>query len=211
MGSSYTYSLDDFIEKYNCGFLLIIFKGERMMTKKDILVHACCAPCAGYVLEKLAATYNPVVYYFNPNIYPLTEYIRRRDELALYCQKHHIPFHEESGFHHAWQMAIQGLEHEPEKGLRCLACFRFRLNQSAQYAAANHYASFTTTLTISPHKVSQDILAIGQAVSEKYGVHFLSEDFKKKDGYRLATAIAKREQFYRQKYCGCAYSITEKN
>lgn len=179
------------------------------MIKKRILLHACCAPCAGYVIQKLLPGYDLTVYYYNPNIYPYEEYYRRRDELQNYCIRLGITFIEEEYDQKRWHENIQGLEHEPERGRRCDRCFNMRLEKAASYAAALGYDFFTTTLTVSPHKKSSTIIAIGSDIGRKHDIGFLAEDFKKKEGYKLANEISKREGFYRQAYCGCLYSKKE--
>ncbi|KUO66335.1 MAG: hypothetical protein APF84_18075 [Gracilibacter sp. BRH_c7a] len=177
------------------------------MVKDKLLLHACCAPCAGYVIEKLRQDYDLAIYYYNPNIYPKEEYYRRRNELINYCSKLNLPFFEEPYNYLEWENSIKGLEQEPERGRRCNQCFRLRLERAANYAESNGYDCLTTTLTISPHKISSNIIAIGKEASSKYNIKFLSEDFKKRDGYQLSTSISKRENFFRQTYCGCHYSM----
>lgn len=177
------------------------------MAKDKLLLHACCAPCAGYVIEKLARDYNLGIYYYNPNIYPEEEYFRRRNELEKYCAKLQLLFIEEPYDYREWEQSILGLEHEPEKGRRCDQCFKLRLEKAALYAASNDYGHLTTTLTISPHKTSSKIIEIGKEISSKHNIYFLSEDFKKNHGYQISSDIAKRENFFRQAYCGCYYSI----
>mgnify|MGYP000020605457 CR=1 FL=1 len=177
------------------------------MGKEHILLHACCATCAGYVLEKLSTDYTPVLYYCNPNIYPPQEYTIRRDELKDYALKKNITFIEEEYDPERWQQTIKGLENEPEKGRRCYQCFYFRLQQTALFAQKNDIERFTTTLTVSPHKNSKMILEIGRNIGESNQLIFLAQDFKKQDGFKKTMAIAKEENFYRQNYCGCQYSF----
>lgn len=175
--------------------------------KERILVHACCATCACYVLKKITSEYTPIIYYYNPNIYPQEEYIRRRDELRNYALNQNIDFMEETYQPDEWSKFIIGLEKEPEKGLRCNKCFVLRLKKTASYALKNNIKAFTTTLTISPHKNSQTILEIGNKIAKDNNLFFLATDFKKQDGYKKTMEIAKKERFYRQNYCGCLYSL----
>lgn len=176
------------------------------MPKEKILVHACCATCAGFVLQQVAEKYVPVIYYYNPNIYPIVEYALRRDELKHYAIRQGFPFIEEKYQPMEWSKTVQGLENEPEKGLRCNRCFFLRLDRAASFAKENSIRIFTTTLTISPHKNSLSILEIGNQISADKQVSFLGEDFKKKDGFKKTMEIARTEGFYRQNYCGCQYS-----
>jgi len=176
------------------------------MSKREILVHACCAICSGYVLQKLITDYNPIIYYYNPNIFPEEEYIIRRDGLKNYAFTQNIPFIEENYDPIQWMNDIKGLEKEPEKGLRCQKCFYLRLQKTASYAQQNKIGMFTTTLTVSPHKKSGDILRIGSEIASDFSLSFLPEDFKKKDGFKKTIEIAKSMNFYRQTYCGCLFS-----
>lgn len=178
----------------------------QILSKNKLLVHACCATCAGYVLDKLAAGFEPVLYYYNPNIHPLEEYLLRKNELEQYAAKKNIPFIEAEYEPQAWLDFIQGLESEPEKGLRCEQCFKFRLEMTASYAKEHAFELFTTTLTISPHKNSRTIMDVGKEIAKQKELIFLEENFKKQDGFKKTMEIAKRENFYRQKYCGCSFS-----
>ena len=176
------------------------------MSKEQVLLHACCATCSGYVLEKISLEYTPVLYYFNPNIYPSEEYILRRNELKNYAFIKNVDFIEENYDPESWFNFIKGLENEPEKGLRCYYCFYFRLQKTALLALKNNITHFTTTLTISPHKNSKTILDIGRKIAADNNLLFLAEDYKKRDGYRKTIEIAKTQNFYRQNYCGCIFS-----
>jgi len=176
------------------------------MAKPNIVLHACCATCAAYVLERLAEEYNPIIFYYNPNIQPEEEYIIRKSELLTYAQKKALPFFEDKYEPEKWFFTTKGLENEPEKGQRCSLCFEQRLAKTASFAAQNKIGIFTTTLTISPHKVSKNIIEIGKKIATEFNLDFLAEDFKKKDGFKKTMEIAKRENFYRQNYCGCIYS-----
>lgn len=177
------------------------------MTKEKILLHACCAPCAGYVLEQLSLDFDPTIFYSNSNIHPEEEYNRRRDELIKYGASISMPFIEDPYNPTVWNEYTRGLENEPEKGLRCTRCFALRLQHTASYALKNGFKYFTTTLTISPHKNSKVILETGQTIAAQNNLIFLAQDFKKKDGYKKAVEIARKENFYRQQYCGCMYSL----
>ncbi|RNC29624.1 MAG: hypothetical protein AWM53_00239 [Candidatus Dichloromethanomonas elyunquensis] len=180
------------------------------MSKEKVLVHACCATCCAYVLEKLESAYNPVIYYYNPNIYPQDEYRLRRNELQHYAAYKNVDFIEEKYDPEEWQTRTKGLEDEPEKGRRCSECFRMRLQKTASFAHANKFKQFTTTLTISPHKDSKTILEIGKQTAVLHNVIFLAEDFKKQAGFQKTMIIAKKENFYRQDFCGCMYSRRRK-
>lgn len=178
------------------------------MNNKNVLVHACCATCSAYPIEKLRELgYNPVLYYFNPNIFPEDEYEKRLSELVNYCDKKKVELiidrHDPDG----WYTAISGLEDEPEKGKRCVRCFEYRLLFTVLKAFQLEYEYFTTTLTVSPHKNSKVIFGIATELANKYELKFLDIDFKKQDGFLKTMNIAKEENFYRQSYCGCEFSL----
>lgn len=175
---------------------------------KKIILHACCAPCASYPINLLKEdNYKPVVFFYNPNIYPFEEYIIRRDELKKYCEISDIEFHEGNYDTEEFYKISSGLENEPEKGARCIKCFNLRLFKTAIFAKENSIDCFTTTLTVSPHKVSSQIFKVGKNIEIQTGVKFIEYDFKKKDGFKISRQIAKENNMYAQKYCGCKYSM----
>jgi len=175
---------------------------------KKIILHACCAPCASYPIKKLIEdNYEPVVFFYNPNIYPLEEYNIRKNELEKYCAKIKVEFFEENYEPEKFYKAIEGYENEPEKGLRCEKCFYLRLLKTASFAVKNNIDCFTTTLTVSPHKNSAQIFSIAKEIQQKTGVEFIEYNFKKQDGFKISRQIAKENNMYAQKYCGCKYSI----
>lgn len=175
---------------------------------QKIICHACCAVCLMFPLQKLRSLeLEPIVYFYNPNIYPSEEYERRFNELERYCNKNSIELVHEVDSQDVWNEAVKGLEQEPEKGKRCEVCFRLRLEKTAQYAKQRNIPFITTTLTVSPHKNSKMIFNILDEISQKYEIEYLKCDFKKENGFLITNQIAAQENFYRQKYCGCKYSI----
>jgi len=175
--------------------------------KPKILLHACCAVCMAYPIEILKEYYKPIVFFFNPNIYPKQEYDRRAQELINYCEKMNYEYITENCEHDNWLDFIKGLENEPEKGERCNKCFEYRLIQTAQKAKDLNINNFTTTLSVSPHKISKNIFSAGRIIAEKYELNFIEQDFKKQNGFLKTMEIAKENNFYRQQYCGCEFSI----
>jgi len=175
--------------------------------KPKILLHACCAVCLGYPILLLSERFQPVVFFSNSNIYPSEEYDRRKNELVSYCENKGYEYLISEYAPEKWYKFIEGLESEPEKGLRCNKCFEFRLIESAQKAVELGISAFTTTLTVSPHKVSQNIFKVANCVAQNYGLEFVEYDFKKNNGFVKTMQIAKENNFYRQQYCGCEYSI----
>ena len=185
----------------------------RAQTKPTLLLHACCAPCASYVLEYLSAYFQITLFFYNPNIDPPEEYTRRLAELERFCQE--APFAQETVILPApyvpedFIAASQGLEDTPEGGLRCQNCFRLRLERTALAARGQGFAYFTTTLSISPHKNAQLLNQIGQEMAQRYGVPYLCSDFKKREGYKRSITLSQEYALYRQDYCGCRFSKAE--
>jgi predicted adenine nucleotide alpha hydrolase (AANH) superfamily ATPase len=175
--------------------------------EKQVLVHACCAPCSTYSFEKLKKDgYNPIGFFYNPNIHPEKEYLLRRDELINYAENIGFRLIIKDEAPTVWFEAVKGLEDKKEGGARCSVCFKLRLEETAKYAKDNGYEYFTTVLTISPHKNSKIINEIGNDISLKYGIKFLEEDFKKKDGFKKSIELSKNYGLYRQTHCGCIFS-----
>lgn len=176
-------------------------------SSKNILVHTCCAPCSTYSFEKLIFdNFIPVSFFYNPNIFPEKEYNRRRDELIRFAGLKNYKLIIKENSPEVWLEAINGLEEEKEGGKRCEICFRLRLEKTALYAKENDFDGFTTTLTISPHKNSAIINQIGKELSEKHGIYFLEENFKKDEGFKKSLEISKEYNLFRQTYCGCIFS-----
>lgn len=174
---------------------------------KKIILHACCAPCASYPINKLKKDgFEPVVFFYNPNIFPSSEYETRRVELEKYCKKINVEYFESDYEIKKFYEAIKGFENEPEKGKRCSICFKIRLDKTAEFASSQGIKYFTTTLSVSPHKNSTQIFQEGQTVAQKYGIEFLEYNFKKQDGFKISRIIAKENNMYTQSYCGCEFS-----
>lgn len=173
-----------------------------------VLLHACCATCSAYPIEKIREIgYEPVLYFFNPNIFPPEEFDKRLNELINYAHKKQIELIIEEQDSAKWYDFIAGLENEPERGKRCSRCFEYRLIHTAVKALKLGISTFTTTLTVSPHKQSKVIFEIAKDIAEKHKLKFLDIDFKKENGFLKTMQIAKEENFYRQSYCGCEFSM----
>lgn len=110
-----------------------------------------------------------------------------------------------------WQEKIRGLEKEPEDGDRCIQCFKMRLEKTAKYAGENDYDVFGTTLTSGRNKKADVINPLGEKAAEKFDLEFYSEDWKKGGRQEKTSQIIKEKNIYRQDYCGCVYSIYDKN
>lgn len=178
-----------------------------------LLLHSCCAPCSSYVLEYLSRYFEITVFYYNPNIYPESEYSRRIIEQQRLIDeidaKHEISF--VAGFYEKERFyeTVKGLEQEKEGGERCMRCYELRLRECASLAKAGGYDYFTTTLSISPLKNAGKLNEIGIRLEEIYGVKYLLSDFKKKNGYKRSIELSKEHNLYRQDYCGCVFSYKE--
>ena len=177
--------------------------------KPRLLLHSCCAPCSTAVLEVLTKDFDVTLFYYNPNISPESEFIKRAEEQKKYAENLGvnvvIPEYNENDFFDA----VFGLEDEPEGGARCRVCFKLRLDLTAGYAKQNGFDFFTTTLSVSPHKNAEILNSICEEVSEKYGVANLYSDFKKKNGYRRSCELSEIHGLYRQNYCGCVFSLRD--
>jgi predicted adenine nucleotide alpha hydrolase (AANH) superfamily ATPase len=149
--------------------------------------------------------YDVTFFYTNSNIYPESEYLQRLEEVRRFAAVCDVQLIEDVYDHEAWLTHIAGLEHEPEKGKRCVKCFEFNLGRTAAYAQQNGFDYFTTTLSISPHKHSRTIFDIGTRLG-----NFLGIDFKKKDGFRHSVELSKKHDLYRQDYCGCEFSLQDR-
>lgn len=179
--------------------------------KPKLLLHACCGVCSSSVLERLYPFFDITVLYYNPNIYPEEEYLKRFNTLKEITLKMKIKVKLlEIGYESKeFKNISKGLENEKEGGKRCTKCFLLRLEKTAKLAKKHNFDYFTTTLSVSPYKDSQKLNKIGKILSEKYNVEYLYSDFKKKEGYKRSNELAKKYDLYRQNYCGCKYSLNE--
>lgn len=178
--------------------------------RKKLLLHACCAPCASYVLEYLSRYFDITVFFSNPNITDSDEYKKRLGELyrlvesAQFCTG--VEIKEDCATASEFFNAAAGYENEPEGGKRCEICFGLRIMRTAEFAAENGFPLFATTLTVSPHKNAQLINKIGFEYEKSTGVRYLPSDFKKRGGYQRSTVLSREYNIYRQQYCGCVFS-----
>ncbi|MBQ6787174.1 MAG: epoxyqueuosine reductase QueH [Lachnospiraceae bacterium] len=187
-------------------------KGQRL------LLHSCCAPCSSYVLEYLRQYFRITVFYYNPNISMEPEYRKRVEEQkrliakynALEGKGYEIDVIEGDYEPATFYEIAKGLEQCPEGGERCFACYELRLLKTAILAQEGQYDYFSTTLTISPLKNAQKLNEIGERLSLEYQIPWLVSDFKKKNGYKRSIELSAEYDLYRQDYCGCIYSIQER-
>ncbi len=188
----------------------LIKQNEKNGVTPKLMLHACCACCASYVLEYLSKHFLIYLVYFNPNITQDSEYNYRYSELKRLISQ--MPLENEVKLveceydPQAYLERVKGLEDEPERGKRCSVCFDMRLKATAQYAKEYGCDYFATTLTISPLKNTDIINSIGESISKDCGVSYLCTDFKKKNGYKRSIELSREYNLYRQNYCGCVFS-----
>ena len=184
---------------------------KNMQAKPKLLLHACCGVCSSSVIEKLYPFFEITILYYNPNIYPKEEYIKRLNTQKEIIDKMNINIKllEIGYLNEEFENIARGLEDEKEGGTRCTKCFYLRLEKTAKIAKNLNYDYFTTTLSVSPYKDSQKLNKIGEVLEKEYNVKYLYSDFKKKEGYKRSNELAKIYNLYRQHYCGCKYSLKE--
>lgn len=171
---------------------------------KKILLHACCGPCAEFPLQELINSgYDVTLYFFNPNIHPPAEWSRRLEQLRILAEKRSVP------------LIVEGRS-EPEKWTawiakpqseRCRMCYSLRLERTAAKAAEIGFDRFASTLQVSIYQDFEKICSIGHAAAQKYKIQFEDADFR--PGFRTGQDMARQDELYRQKYCGCSISLNE--
>lgn len=179
------------------------------MEKPKLLLHICCAPCSTHVVEVLREDYDLTGYFYNPNIHPESEYLRREEEMKRYARKIGLGLVCVGYDDARWFKMVRGMEDAPEGGERCFLCFRLRLEKAAQYAEKHGYQFLTTTLSISPHKNAAKINEIGFEVVARHQLQWYAADFKKRGGFERSVRMGKEAGLYRQSYCGCIFSQRE--
>lgn len=188
----------------------IIQKHTNNNEVPTLLLHSCCAPCSSYVIEYLSQYFSITILYYNPNISPKEEYLKRKREQIRLIEsmnvQNKVNFLDCDYDNDLYEDRIKGLENEPERGRRCSVCFRLRLEKTAIVALENGFDYFGTTLTVSPYKNAALINSIGIELEDIYHISFLRSDFKKKNGYKRSIELSLEYGLYRQNYCGCQYS-----
>ncbi len=181
--------------------------------EQKLLLHSCCAPCAGEIMEAVAiSNIETTVFFYNPNIHPQEEYEIRKDENKRFCEKLGFNFIDADYDKDNWFERIKGLENEPERGARCTQCFDMRFERSALYAKENGFKVYATTLGISRWKDMDQINSSGEKAANRYDeIKYWDFNWRKKGGAARMIEISKREQFYQQEYCGCVYSLRDTN
>ena len=192
----------------------VIEEVKRLDYVPTLLLHSCCAPCSSYVLETLANYFKITILYYNPNIYPEEEYLKRKEEekrfIKKFSSKYKIGFMDCDYDNNSFLEIVKGLEQLKEGEKRCYLCYQLRMSKTVILAKENKFDYFTTTLSISPYKNSTWINEIGRKLEGQYNVKYLPNDFKKKNGYKRSIELSSIYNLYRQDYCGCVYSKVER-
>ena len=175
----------------------------------EVLLHSCCAPCSSAIIEwMLQNDYRPTIFYFNPNIFPQTEYIIRKNECKRYAQNLGLTMIDGDYNHTTWRETVKGLEMEPERGARCQICFDMRLAETARVAAERGIRLFTTTLASSRWKDLVQIEKAGRAAQALYPTtEFWDKNWRKGGLQQRRNELLKANDFYNQLYCGCEFSM----
>ena len=177
---------------------------------EPFLLHCCCAPCGIAVIDELRQSYALTVFFYNPNIYPEDEYLRRKREVVRVCTEWGVPMIDSDYEPAVWDAAVKGREDEPEGGLRCQSCIGMRLNRTAREAAKRGIGHFSSTLTMGRQKRASVVTPLGERAAETVGVQFHAEDWKKRGREEKARQMVAERGIYRQNYCGCRYSRERK-
>jgi epoxyqueuosine reductase len=178
-----------------------------------LLLHSCCAPCSGEVMEALlASNIDFSIFFYNPNIHPVQEYETRKQENIKFAEKHNIPMIDADYDKDNWFERIKGLELEPERGKRCSVCFDMRFERTALYAYEHGFPVISSSLGISRWKDMNQINDSGTRAASRYeNITYWTYNWRKGGGAARMYDIAKREGFYKQEYCGCVYSLRDTN
>ena len=195
-----------------------VYQGERpqiMLPEggQKLLMHTCCAPCSGETIEAVVNSgIETTLFFYNPNIHPRKEYELRKTENKRFADKLGIEFIDCDYDVENWFARAKGLENEPERGKRCTMCFDMRFERTALYAYEHDFDIITSCLGISRWKNMQQINDCGERAAAHYpGIRYWTHNWRKKGSSQRMLEISKREEFYMQEYCGCAYSLRDTN
>ena len=196
-------------------YSLTSYKRPKLSTpngEKKLLLHSCCAPCAGEVMEALSASnIDTTIFFYNPNIHPIEEYEIRKEENIRFAKKLGMPIIDADYDRDEWFQRTKGQENEPERGERCSTCFDIRFERTAQYASDNDFDLISSTLGISRWKDMDQINTSGARSSKPYNIPYWDFNWRKKGGSSRMLELSKKEGFYQQEYCGCVYSLRDTN
>lgn len=182
-------------------------------TDRRVLLHTCCAPCSSAIVECLLQNQiKPTIFFFNPNIFPESEYLQRKNEAIQFAKLMNIEFVDADYNHELWKSATFALRDEPERGKRCQQCFDIRLLATAQYATTHNYQLISTTLASSRWKDLEQINAAGHLAESKFPtIKYWNQNWRKGGLQNRRNQLLKEYNFYNQLYCGCEYSLRDAN
>ncbi len=205
-----------FVDDYH--EMLSILDSLKSEKKKTLLLHACCGPCATYPLKLLSQYFDVTIAYDNSNIYPLTEYERRKKTIEEMLAKFNDEFKTNIKIiffaydNENYMKDLTPYENEREGGTRCKLCFEKRMDEVFAYANSHHYDYFTTVMSVSRYKPTKILNEIGEKLSTKYHyTKYLLSDFKRGGGIAIGKEMTKRYELYEQNYCGCEYSLKNRS
>lgn len=175
-----------------------------MSDNEKILLLSCCAPCSCAVIKTMAADGRDfAVIFYNPNIRPIGEYEKRRDENKRLCNIYGVPFIELEYDNERWCALTKGLENEPERGKRCSVCFEMRLKRVMEYALENGFTAVASVLGVSRYKNLNQVNAAASKASSKTGCPYIHIEGRKNGMQELRMQLIKDLELYNQDYCGC--------
>lgn len=188
--------------------ILDVLRGQN-----KVLMHSCCAPCAGPLMEKMVKSgIDLTIFFYNPNIHPRKEYEIRKKENIRFADKLGIKFVDADYDVQNWFARARGMAQEPERGRRCTMCFDMRFERTALYAHENNFKVITSSLGISRWKNMEQINDSGERCASNYpDITYWKYNWRKEGGSARMYEIAKEEEFYKQEYCGCIYSLRDTN
>jgi len=176
--------------------------------KPRLLLHICCAPCASWAAKCLMSDYEVTLFFYNPNIWPQEEWSKRLAAVEKLAGIYNLPLIIDDSGVEDWLIMASPLSQEPEQGRRCQLCYEWRLRQTATRADQEGYAYFATSLTVSPYKDWKAINYIGQLVAKAVKANYVLTNFQENNGYRHSIELSRQYGLYRQKYCGCKFSLS---
>jgi predicted adenine nucleotide alpha hydrolase (AANH) superfamily ATPase len=180
---------------------------ESKKEKSEIILHTCCAVCGAFLIEKLEESFSPIIFFYNPNIWPKEEYEKRKESVQELARIYNVEFIEGAYEHEKWLEAVKNLKNEPEGGKRCEICFKIRISESVALTKKRGIKVFATTLSISPYKNGKIINEIGERITNDTGIKFLKlvDICEKKEAWQKTRQLSKEYNFYHQNYCGCEF------
>ena len=182
---------------------------------KRVLLHSCCAPCSGAMVEEMTSNpdlENVTIFFYNPNIHPRKEYEIRKDENKEFCKRMNIPFIDCDYDVENWYARMKGMEYDPERGARCTECFDMRMERTALHAHENGFHAIATTNSTSRWKDEKQVDDSGFRAARRYeGLKYWQYNWQSDEMTLRKYQISAKERFYKQEYCGCSYSLRDSN